>query len=69
MKQHVGLDVSQRETAVCVVNETGQVISKGKQSLILVNCPTRSIATIEISRTGMKARLGLTRNNVLRLNS
>lgn len=36
MKQHVGLDVSQRETAVCVVNETGQVISKGKQSLILV---------------------------------
>ncbi|MET4449203.1 putative NBD/HSP70 family sugar kinase [Bradyrhizobium sp. GM2.2] len=30
MKQYVGLDVSQRETAVCVVNETGQVIFEGK---------------------------------------
>lgn len=28
--KHVGLDVSQRETAVCVVNETGQVIFEGK---------------------------------------
>lgn len=30
MKQYVGLDISQRETAVCVVNETGQVIFEGK---------------------------------------
>lgn len=30
MKQYVRLDVSQRETAVCVVNETGQVIFEGK---------------------------------------
>jgi transposase len=30
MKQYVGLDVSQRETAVCVVSETGQVIFEGK---------------------------------------
>lgn len=30
MKQYVGLDVSQRETAVCVVNETGQVVFEGK---------------------------------------
>ena len=30
MKQYVGLDVSQRETAVCVINETGQVIFEGK---------------------------------------
>lgn len=30
MKQDVGLDVSQRETAVCVVNETGRVIFEGK---------------------------------------
>src|SRR6476661_7364138 len=30
MKQYVGLDVSQREAAVCVVNETGQVIFEGK---------------------------------------
>ncbi|WP_377828246.1 IS110 family transposase [Bradyrhizobium lupini] len=30
MKQYVGLDVSQRETAVCVVNETDQVIFEGK---------------------------------------
>jgi transposase len=30
MKQYVGLDVSQRETSVCVVSETGQVIFEGK---------------------------------------
>jgi transposase len=32
MKQYVGLDVSQRETSVCVVSETGQVIFEGKAS-------------------------------------
>jgi transposase len=30
MKQYVGLDVSQRETSVCVVSETGQLIFEGK---------------------------------------
>jgi transposase len=30
MKQYVGLDVSQRETSVCVVNETGRVVFEGK---------------------------------------
>jgi hypothetical protein len=30
MKQYVGLDVSQRETAICVVGEMGQVIFEGK---------------------------------------
>ena len=30
MKQYVGLDVSQKETSVCVVNEVGQVIFEGK---------------------------------------
>jgi transposase len=30
MKQYVGLDVSQKETSVCVVIETGQVIFEGK---------------------------------------
>jgi transposase len=30
MKQYVGLDVSQRETAVCVVDDMGQVIFEGK---------------------------------------
>jgi hypothetical protein len=30
MKQYVGLDVSQKETSVCVVSETGQVIFEGK---------------------------------------
>jgi transposase len=30
MKQYVGLDVSQRETAVGVVSETGQLIFEGK---------------------------------------
>ena len=30
MKQYVGLDVSHKETSVCVVNETGQVVFEGK---------------------------------------
>ena len=30
MKQYVGLDVSQRETAVCVVDENGTVLFEGK---------------------------------------
>lgn len=30
MRQYVGLDVSQRETSVCVVNETGQAIFEGR---------------------------------------
>ena len=30
MKQYVGLDVSQKETLVCVVNEVGQVLFEGK---------------------------------------
>ena len=30
MKQYVGLDVSQKETSVCALNETGQVIFEGK---------------------------------------
>lgn len=30
MRQYVGLDVSRRETSVCVVNETGQAILEGK---------------------------------------
>jgi transposase len=30
MKQYVGLDVSQKETSVCVVNESGQIVFEGK---------------------------------------
>jgi len=30
MKQYVGLDVSQKETSVCVINEVGQVLFEGK---------------------------------------
>ena len=30
MKQYVGLDVSQKETSVCVVDEAGQVLFEGK---------------------------------------
>jgi hypothetical protein len=29
MKQYVGLDVSQKETSVCVVDEVGQVLFEG----------------------------------------
>lgn len=30
MKQYVGLDVSQKETSVCVVDEAGQIVFEGK---------------------------------------
>jgi len=30
MKQYVGLDVSQKETAVCVVDQAGKVLFEGK---------------------------------------
>jgi len=30
MKQHVGLDVSQKETSMCVVDERGRVVYEGK---------------------------------------
>lgn len=30
MNHYFGLDVSQRETAVCVVNETGEIVFEGK---------------------------------------
>ncbi|MER9191522.1 IS110 family transposase, partial [Mesorhizobium australicum] len=30
MKQYVGLDVSQRETSVCVVDDTGKTVFQGK---------------------------------------
>ena len=30
MKQYVGLDVSQKETAVCVVDQDGKVLFEGK---------------------------------------
>lgn len=30
MKQYVGLDVSQKETSICVVDEAGQVLFEGK---------------------------------------
>lgn len=33
MKQYVGLDVSQKETSVCVVDEVGQVLFEGRLSL------------------------------------
>ena len=33
MKQYVGLDVSQKETSVCVVNEAGRLFTKERRSL------------------------------------
>ena len=30
MRQYVGLDVSQKETSICVVDEVGQVLFEGK---------------------------------------
>ena len=30
MKQYVGLDVSQKETSVCIVDEQGRLVYEGK---------------------------------------
>jgi hypothetical protein len=30
LKQYVGLDVSQKETSACVINEAGQIVFEGK---------------------------------------
>jgi transposase len=30
MQQYVGLDVSQKETAVCVIDEAGKIVFEGK---------------------------------------
>ena len=47
MKQYVGLDVSQKETAVCVVDQDGKVLFEGKavKSLPTATPFSLSIAT------------------------
>jgi transposase len=30
MKQYIGLDVSQKETSICVIDETGKTVFEGK---------------------------------------
>ena len=37
MKQYVGLDESQRETAVCVVDENGKILFEG--NVASCSCP------------------------------
>ena len=33
MKQYVGLDVSQKETSVCVIDDHGRVVYEGKAKI------------------------------------
>ena len=33
MQQYVGLDVSQKETAMCVIDDTGRIVFEGKPAL------------------------------------
>ena len=40
MKQYVGLDVSQKDTSVCVVSDTGQVIFEGKAKSYAATVPS-----------------------------
>lgn len=40
MKQYVGLDVSQRETSVCVVDDAGRPIFQGKVKSIREHRPS-----------------------------
>ncbi len=35
MKQYVGLDVSQQETSVCVVDQAGRTVYEGKSQVEL----------------------------------
>jgi hypothetical protein len=35
MQQYVGLDVSQNETAVCVIDDAGRIVFEGKANYVL----------------------------------
>ena len=54
MKQYVGLDVSQKETSVCVVNEVGRVLFEGKASRIRGRSP-RCFASEHRTRSALYA--------------
>jgi hypothetical protein len=54
MKQYVGLDVSQDQTSICVVDESGRVLWQGK----CASTPEAIAATLE-SRAPQAERIGL----------
>jgi predicted NBD/HSP70 family sugar kinase len=42
-KQYIGLDVSQKETAVCVVDQNGKVLFEGRKPPTLEHVPQGTI--------------------------
>jgi transposase len=53
MKQYVGLDVSQKETAVCIVDEAGKLVFQGK-----VKSDPRALAEVLRKRAPHAERIG-----------
>jgi transposase len=54
MQQYVGLDVSQKETAVCVIDDTGRVVFEGK-----ARSEPSALARVIRKRAPHAARIGL----------
>ena len=52
MKQYVGLDVSMEETSVCVLDETGRIVFRGK-----VSSTPEAIAGLLRERAPLAARV------------
>ena len=54
MQQYVGLDVSQKETAVCVINEAGKIVFEGK-----ARSEPGALAKVIAKRAPAAVRIGL----------
>jgi transposase len=54
MKQYVGLDVSQDQTSICVVDESGRVLWQGK----CASTPEAIAATLGTVRSRSRAWMG-----------
>ena len=53
MQQYVGLDVSQKETAVCVIDDTGRIVFEGK-----ARSESGALAKVIRKRAPHAARIG-----------
>ena len=56
MKQYVGLDLLQRETAICVVDETGKPVFEGRSK-----SDPGALAALLAKKAPSAERIGLTR--------
>jgi len=51
MKDYVGLDVSVKETAICIVDETGKIVREAK----VATEPEAIVALFERCRSGLRS--------------